>query len=95
MLHYAKKYFLSLQAFITEEILKCDIKECFKINGKKMIPNKCEYIKSKNLERKTKSPFTSYANFEIILVPEENGKQNPEVFYTSKYRKHVACSYDY
>ena len=33
-----------------------------------------------------------YADFESILVPENNGKQNPGESYTSKYQKHVACS---
>ena len=36
-----------------------------------------------------------YAHFESILVPEDNGKQNPNESYTSKYQKHVACSYGY
>ena len=34
-----------------------------------------------------------YANFESILVPEDNGKQNPNESYTNKYQKHIACSY--
>ena len=29
-----------------------------------------------------------YADFENILVPEDNGKKNPEEFYTNKYQKH-------
>ena len=36
-----------------------------------------------------------YADLESILVPEDNGKQNPNESYTIKYQKHVACSYDY
>ena len=36
-----------------------------------------------------------YADFESILVPENNGKQNPNESYTNKYQKHVACSYGY
>ena len=32
-----------------------------------------------------------HANFESILVPEDNGKQNPNDFYTNKYQKYVAC----
>ena len=36
-----------------------------------------------------------YAYFESILVPENNGKQNPVDSYSNKYQKHVACSYDY
>ena len=36
-----------------------------------------------------------YADFENILVPEDNGKQNPNESYTNKYQKYVACSYGY
>ena len=54
----------------TEEILKCHIKDCFKINGKQRIkmPKKGEYVKLKNFERRIKSPFVIYANFQTILV---------------------------
>ena len=45
-----------LYAFVTEEILKGHIKDCFKINGKQRIlmPEKGEYVKFKNFERKIK-----------------------------------------
>ena len=36
-----------------------------------------------------------YANFESVLVPENNGKQNLNESYTNKYKKHIACSYGY
>ena len=86
-----------LQAFSTEKILKSHMKDCFKINGKQTIkiPKKREYVKFKNFERKIKSPFLIYADFESILVPEDNGKQNPNESYSSKYQKHIACSYGY
>ena len=54
-----------------------------------------KYIKFKNLEVKIKSPFEIYAEFESILVPEHNGKQNPNESQTNKYQKHVGCSYGY
>ena len=95
-LHCGRKHFCCycLHAFITEELLRCHIKDCFEINVKRMIkmPKKGEYVKFKNFERKMKSPFMIYANFESILVPIYNGKQNPNKSYTNKYRKHVACS---
>ena len=34
-----------------------------------------------------------YADFESILVPEDNRKQNPNESYTNKYQRNVACSY--
>ena len=36
-----------------------------------------------------------YADFESHVVPEDNGKKNPNESYTSKYQKHVSCSYGY
>ena len=30
-----------------------------------------------------------YADFESILVTEDNGKQNPNESYTNKYRKYI------
>ena len=86
-----------MQAFSSEEILKIHIKYCFEINGKqttKMSKNG-KYIKFKNLEGKVKSPFKVYAEFQSILVPEHNGKQNPNESQTNKYQKHVGCSYGY
>ena len=85
-----------LYAFITEEILKCHIKDCFKMNGKKTIkmPKKGEYARFKNFERKIKSPSMIYADLENILVPKDNVKQKPNESYSNKYENHVACSYD-
>ena len=36
-----------------------------------------------------------YEDSESILLPEDNGKQNPSEFYTNKYQKHIAFSYGY
>ena len=36
-----------------------------------------------------------YADFESILMPEDNGKQNPNEPYTNNIKKYVACSYGY
>ena len=45
-----------LHAFITEDILKRHIKDCFKINDKQTIkvPKKGRYTKCKNFEKKNK-----------------------------------------
>ena len=39
------------------------------------------YVKLKPYKRKIMSPFMIYPDFESILVPEDNGKQNPRVLY--------------
>ena len=94
LLHRRRKHFCHycLHTFIDKDILKRHIKNCFQINGKQAIkmPKKGEYVKFKNFERKIKSSFMIYADFESTLVLEDNEKQNP---YTKKYKKHVACSY--
>ena len=68
----------SKKRFSTEEILKHYINDCFKINDKQKIimPQKGEYVKSKNYEREVKSPFIIYQVCESILVPENNEKVN-------------------
>ena len=36
-----------------------------------------------------------YANFESILVSQDNGKQNPDESYMKKFQKLIACSHGY
>ena len=90
-------YRYCLHAFVTEEILKRHIKDCFKINSKQriMMPKKDKYVKFKKFERKIKSPFMIYEDLERNLMPEDNGKQNPNESYTNKSKKHVGYSYGY
>ena len=57
--------------------------------------NKDEYVKFKNHERKINWKFITYVDFEHVLIPEDNGKKNPDQLYTNKYQKYVACSYSY
>ena len=59
------------------------------------MPKKGEYVKFKNYGRKIKSSFTIYGDFEIIFVPDDNGKKYPEESYTNNYQKDIACSYGY
>ena len=59
------------------------------------MPKKGEYIKLKNFRRKIKSPFMTYADFESILVPNDNKKQNLNESSCNKYQTYVACSHDY
>ena len=68
--------------------LTCHIKGCFKTNGKERVklPKKGEYVRVKNYERKVKSLFMLYVDFESILVPEDNGKQN---LYTSLIQTNI------
>ena len=36
-----------------------------------------------------------YADFESILMPEDNGKQITEESYTRKYQKHIAFNFSW
>ena len=96
-----KKHFFhySLQAFRTAEKLKFHIKDCFKINGKQKIqmPKEGEYFKFKFLKENKITIYDIYdTDFDSILVPKDNGKENPDESYTTnKFRKHGGCSYAY
>ena len=57
------------------------------------MPKRGQYVQFKNYERKVKSPFIIYTDFESILGPINKRKQNPDKTYTNKYQKHIACSY--
>ena len=35
------------------------------------------------------------ASFKSILVPENNGKQNPDEYYTYKHQNHIGCGFSY
>ena len=99
VLHGGRKYFYHycLPTLSTKEILKRHIKDCFKINGKQrfLMYKKGKYGKSRHYETKIKSTFMIYADFEFILVPEDNEKQNPQESYANKFRKRNAYSYGY
>ena len=88
-LHRGRKHFCHyyFEASRTAEKLRCHIKYCFKVNGKQKIktPEKDEYVRLKSYERKIKLLIMIYTDFESILVPEDNGKQNPNEFYMNKY----------
>ena len=69
-LHRGRTHFCRycLQASSTEEIVKHHIKGCFKMIGKQRIimPRKGEFVKLKNYEKKIKSQFIIYVDFESI-----------------------------
>ena len=58
------------------------------------MPKKGKLVKFKIFERKTKLLFIIYAAFESILVPNNNGKQNPEESYTNKYQNILLAAMD-
>ena len=45
--------------------------------------------------KKTKLAFLIYADFETILVTQDNGKKNRNESCTKKYQKHIAYCYGY
>ena len=59
------------------------------------MPKKGECVKFKNYERKIKSLFAIHGDFEIILVPENNGKNIPAESYASQFQKRIVSSYEY
>ena len=47
------------------------------------------------MKQKINSPFMICADFESIIVPEDNGKQYPGESYTNKFQKYIVCSYGF
>ena len=50
------------------------------------VHKKGEHVRFKNYERKIKSPFMIHSNFESILEPEDNRKQNTDESYTKNIK---------
>ena len=59
------------------------------------IAGKVEIVKFKNYTRKLNSSIMIHADFKSILIPANNGKQNPLESYTNKFENHVGCSFGY
>ena len=76
--HCGRKSFCCycLQAFSAEQMLKCIINNCSKINGKQRVKmaKKWEYVKFKNCDRIIESPFIIYADFEAILLSKDKAR---------------------
>lgn len=95
-----RKTFLSLlfPAFSSAEILEGHSNDYFKINSKQIIkmPKKVEIVTFKSFawkNRKIKSPFVVYADFESILVPDVIVKEHPGRSKMTKYQSIILCSY--
>ena len=56
---------------------------------------KVDTLNLKIVKEKTNASFMIYANVESILVPEDNGRENPEESCKNKCQKHISCNYDH
>ena len=79
---------------INRSKIKRQANECFMIGGKED-DQKSEYVRFKNYDKRITSTFLINADFEGILLPENNWKQNLNQPYTSKCKKDVTSGYDY
>ena len=85
--------------FSTAQILQRHVNDYFQINVKQMIQivKKDETFKlkrNKSIQEKILK-FIIYVDFESILVPENDGKQNPDKSDTNKYQNTVGFSFTY
>ena len=92
-LHCGRKHFsrYCFQAFSTKETVKCHMNDSFKINAKQRVEmsKNGEYVKFKNYKREIKLPQMIYADFDIIVVPEYNRKQNPGEYLPPQMTKNT------
>ena len=85
--------------FSTAQILQRHVNDYFQVNVKQRIQivKKDETFKlkrNKSIQEKILK-FIIYVDFESILVPENDGKQNPDKSYTNKYQNTVGFSFGY
>ena len=63
------------------------------VNKGSKYQKKDKYVRFKKYERKIKSLFMIYTDFENIFVPEDKWMQNLNEAYTNKCQKYIACCY--
>ena len=67
-----------------------------KFFGRKLERERKWKWKDKNGKIKVcKFKYAKKTDLESILLPQDNGNQNPEEPYINKHQKHIACSYGY
>jgi hypothetical protein len=82
---------------VSEEALAKHREVCVEVNGVQAtrLPKAGSKIRFKNRRNCLPVPFVIYADFESILVPNENTKSNAgsDESYTERYQTHQACSF--
>ena len=79
------------QCFSSESVLKGHKEDCLAINGAQRVKLEKRLIKFKNYRNQIPSPCRIYADFGSNLEDVEIWEGN----YSSKYDKHVDCSFAY
>ena len=79
---------------MTENVLETHVIDCFQINGENIMKMekkvKRQTLKFKYYTKKIKKLFMIYADFESILIPENNGSYTDKYeSYTNKYQIHL------
>ena len=82
------KYFCCycFRSFTSSQIAERNVNDCLEVSDEQMIKRAKRgwTVKFKNYTRKIKTPFMIYNNFESILIPKNNGKQNSRESYINK-----------
>ena len=73
-----------LQCFSCEKVLQEHKKVCLEINGKQSVKLRSGPIKFKNYLKQLAVPFTTYSNFESIVIELESNDNDSNVSYTKK-----------
>ena len=87
-----------LHSCVSEEVLERHKETCLQVNGVQAtkLPKEGTKIKFKNHRNSMPVPFVIYADFESILVPEEErsgSKSSEDESSTTLYQTHKACSF--
>jgi hypothetical protein len=81
----------------SKELLEKHKETCIQVNGVQAtkLPKEGTKIKFKNYKHQVPAPFIIYADFESILVPDNERKmdETSDESHTTRYQTHQACSY--
>ena len=87
-----KRFCYCLQAFSTEEILECHIKDIFKIAKKELQwLKKCEYVKLKNYEENKVTIYNLHRFSQSFSARRQRKERKIQNSNTNKYQPPLCC----
>ena len=82
-----------LQRFSSEKVLQEHKNVCLEISGKQSVKLRSGPIKFKNYLKQLAVPFTTYSDFESIVIEVQSNDNDNNISDTRNDQKHIPCSF--
>ena len=82
-----------LQRFSSEKVLQEHKNVCLEISGKQSVKLRSGPIKFKYYLKQLAVPFTTYSDFESIVIEVQSNDNDNNISDTRNYQKHIPCSF--